>query len=73
MDFEQNVRKSHATAIRMDVLAMLRENKSLETRSVPSDDAKFEDYLIFIAAIQPNTTLKRLRLQPTYAWEIGFG
>jgi hypothetical protein len=49
---------------------MLRENKSLETLSMLRRDARFEDYLGFVAAIQPNTTLKRVRLQPTYADEI---
>jgi hypothetical protein len=62
MDFEENVTKAHATAIRMEVLAILRENKSLETLAIPSDDAEFEDYVVFVAAVQPNTTLKRLCL-----------
>jgi hypothetical protein len=60
--FEQNVTKSHVTAIRMEVLAMLRENESLETLAMVSDDTSFEDYLVFVAEIQPNTTLKSLEL-----------
>jgi hypothetical protein len=35
MRFEDNVTKSHATAIRMEVLAALHDNKSLETLSMP--------------------------------------
>jgi hypothetical protein len=65
MSFWHNVRKSHAATIRMEVLAMLRNNESLETLSMPSKDATFEDYLLFVAAIQPNTTLKSLRLHPS--------
>jgi hypothetical protein len=64
MSFDQNVLESHATAIRMEVPAALRDNKSLETLSVPSKDARFEDYLVFIAALQPITTLKRIRFHP---------
>jgi hypothetical protein len=63
--FERNVTESHATAIRMEVVVMLRENESLETLSMPIMDARLEDYLIFVAGIQPNTTLKRLRLHPS--------
>jgi hypothetical protein len=40
----------------------LRENESLETLSVIIKDISFEDYLEFVAAIQPNTTLKSLTL-----------
>jgi hypothetical protein len=62
MQFEQNVKKAHAGAIRMEVLAALRENESLQSLSMISDDARFdarfEDLLAFIAAIHPNTTLK---------------
>jgi hypothetical protein len=64
--FEDNVDESHATAIRKEVLAMLCENASLETLSMPSKHARFEDYLVCAAAIQPNTTLKSLDLHPTY-------
>jgi hypothetical protein len=62
MHFEQNVKGSHAIAIRTEVLAMLRDNESLETLFMPSYDARLEDYLLCIAAIQPNTTLKSLQL-----------
>jgi hypothetical protein len=62
MIFEHDVTESHATAIRMEVLAMLSENESLETLSMVSD-TRFEDYLVLVAAIQPNTTLKSLQLQ----------
>jgi hypothetical protein len=58
---EENVKESHATAIRMEVAAALHDNETLETLSWVSVDARFEDYLVFVAAIQPNTTLKRLQ------------
>jgi hypothetical protein len=64
MLFDHDVRDSRAVTIRLEVLAMLRENESLETLSMPCQDARFEDYLVYVAAIQPNTTLKRLRLFP---------
>jgi hypothetical protein len=62
MKFEENVTESHPNAIRMEVPAMLRENESLDTLNMSSEDARFEDYLEFVAAIQPNTTLKSLKL-----------
>ncbi len=62
IDFGDNETESHATAIRMEVLAALRENESLETLYLSSKDAGFECYLFFIAALKLNTTLKRLRL-----------
>jgi hypothetical protein len=62
MIFEHDVTESHATAIRMEALTMLHENESLETLSMVSD-ARFEDYLVLVAAIQPNTTLKSLQLR----------
>jgi hypothetical protein len=46
----------------MELQAILRDNETLETLSWVSDDVRFEDYLVFVAAIQPNTTMKRLRL-----------
>jgi hypothetical protein len=63
LDFELDVTESYATAIRMVFPAVLCENKSLETLSIGSPDARFEDYLVFVAAIQPNTTLKKLHFQ----------
>jgi hypothetical protein len=39
MEFDENVTESHATAIRMEVAAALRENKSLETLSIFYKDA----------------------------------
>jgi hypothetical protein len=62
MDFHHNVTRSHATAIRMDIAAKLCENESLETLVISSKGASFQDYLVFVPAIQPNTTLKKLRL-----------
>jgi hypothetical protein len=41
MYFEHNVAESHATAIRMEVAAMLLENESLETLFIPSKGARF--------------------------------
>jgi hypothetical protein len=65
INFEHNVTESHVTAIRMEVVAMLLENESLETLFMMSSDARFEDYPVFVAAIQPNTTLKRFRMYYT--------
>jgi hypothetical protein len=45
LHFEPNATESHATAIRMEVLAALRENKSPETFSMTSKLATFDDYL----------------------------
>jgi hypothetical protein len=63
VNFEQDVTESYATAIRMEFPAVLCENESLETLSIVSHDARFEDYLVFIAAIQSNTTLTKLQFQ----------
>jgi hypothetical protein len=63
MAFEKNVTESHATAIRMEVAAALRENESLETLSMTSLDAGLEDYLACVDAIHPNTALKSLELR----------
>jgi hypothetical protein len=57
-----DVTESHATAIRMEVPAMLRDNETLETLSMFDENAIFKDYTGFVAAIQPNTTLKTLEL-----------
>jgi hypothetical protein len=64
MNFQENVTESHSNAILMDVLAALSENESLETLSMPCHVARFEDYVVFVTAIQRNTTLKSLRLYP---------
>jgi hypothetical protein len=45
----------------------LCENKSLETLFIYHKDARLEDYLVFVAAIQPNATLKSLRLHHSNA------
>ena len=65
-----NVTESHATAICLAVLGMLRENQSLEIFSMTSYDTRFEDYPGFVAAIQPNTTLKSLQLHPSHAEDL---
>jgi hypothetical protein len=70
VNFEPNVTESHATAIRMDVLAVLRENDSLETLSMINKHARLDDYLVFVAAIYPNTTLKSLQLYPLQELDI---
>jgi hypothetical protein len=62
MGFDWNATESHVAAIRREVAAALCENESLESLSMIYKDAEFEDYLIFVAAIQPNTTLKKLWL-----------
>jgi hypothetical protein len=64
---ENNVTKSCFDIIRMEVLAAVRENESLETLIVPSPvwmsrDIRLEDYLNCVEAIQPNSTLKSLLL-----------
>jgi hypothetical protein len=64
MHFDDDVKESRAATIRLELLAMLHENESLETLSMPCWDARFQDYIEFVAAIQPNTTLKILRLYP---------
>jgi hypothetical protein len=64
MHFEPNGTESHVTAIRMEVLAALHDNKSLETLSMTSQHARFDDYLACVAAIQPNTPLKSFQLHP---------
>jgi hypothetical protein len=62
MHFENHMTESDAIAIRMEGSAALRENESLETLSMTSKDAMFEDYVAFVVAIQRNTTLKSLQL-----------
>jgi hypothetical protein len=57
-----NVARERAHAIHRELMIMLLENKSLETLTMSSRDARFKDYLEFVDAIQPNTTLKSLRL-----------
>jgi hypothetical protein len=67
MNFAYNVSESHASAIRMELPTALHENESLETLYLYSKDAGLEDYPGFIAAIQPNTTLKSLWLHSRLA------
>ena len=50
----------------MDLLDMLCDNESLETLSMISKLAMFDDYLLCVAVIQPNTKLKSLRLHPLH-------
>jgi hypothetical protein len=66
MTLEENVTEFHAIAIRMEVLAVLRDDESPETLSMIRKLARFDDYLVCVAAIQPNTTLKSPRLLPLY-------
>jgi hypothetical protein len=59
VDFDEDVTESHATAIRMEVAAALHDNKSLENLSMHDKyTTGSKEYLVFVAAIQPNTTLK---------------
>jgi hypothetical protein len=60
---ERYEKESRVATIRMEVLAMLRENESLKTLFMVSMDARLEDYLVVVAAIHPNTTLKRFKLR----------
>jgi hypothetical protein len=73
VSFQETMKESHATAIRMEVAAALHENKSLENLSMHytyTTRTGSKDYLMFVAAMQPyktlmsqpNTTLKSLRL-----------
>jgi hypothetical protein len=62
MDFKQNVMESYASAIRMEVLATLCENESLDTLSIMSPDAALKNYLKCVVALQSNRTLKKLQL-----------
>jgi hypothetical protein len=62
LHFGQNVETSRAGTICQEVLAMLRENESLEKLFMIVPGASFEDYLACVAAIQRNTTLKTLSL-----------
>jgi hypothetical protein len=61
MFFGCNVRESRVATFRMEVLAALWENESLETLFMTTWD-RFENYITCVAAIQSNTTLKNLRL-----------
>jgi hypothetical protein len=63
MHFDQNVTESHATAIRMEAPAALCKNESLDSLHMVSPDARFDDYLSLVEAIQSNTTLKSLWLR----------
>jgi hypothetical protein len=72
MHIDNYASESHATAIRMEVLTMLRENESLETLCMTSKyTRRFEDFPGFVAAIQPNTTLKSLQLYTSYSMDEG--
>jgi hypothetical protein len=71
MNFQPNVSKSRIDTIRMEVLAMLWENESLETLGMIDNDGRRENYLVFVAAIQPNTTLKSLQLSPQLQHLVG--
>jgi hypothetical protein len=66
MSFADSMSESYAAAIRMELPAALHENESLEILSISSKDAGLEEYLVFVAAIQPNNTLKRIELHPSY-------
>jgi hypothetical protein len=65
MNFDPRVKHSRVSTLRMEVLAMLCENESLETLCIVDPDARPEDYLPCVVAIQSNTTLKSLRLYET--------
>jgi hypothetical protein len=66
MRFEKGMTESDATAFRMETLAALCENESLETLKMASKDARFEDYRVCVDAIKLNTTLKSLRLNTVH-------
>jgi hypothetical protein len=62
MQFDEHVTDSRISTIRMEVLAMLCENESLETLEMISEYPELKEYLKCVEAIQSNTTLKKLRL-----------
>jgi hypothetical protein len=65
VNLKGNVVESRATAFRSDVVAMLQENASLGSLSIPSFCTFFkaEEYIALITALQHNMTLKTLILQ----------
>jgi hypothetical protein len=66
VDVLHTVKESCLSAFRVEVVAMLQENVSLESLSIQGDmspyKTKAEDYVALIPALQHNTTLKTLRL-----------
>jgi hypothetical protein len=61
--FDSGATKSCVSAFRIDILAMLQENASLEILSILSKDLySAEEHIAFVAALQDNTTLKTLTI-----------
>jgi hypothetical protein len=65
ISFASEVQKSFVSALRMEVVAMLEENKSIESISMVVDRDIFptvEEYCALFTALQQNTKLKTIRL-----------
>jgi hypothetical protein len=67
MQFDEDVTESRVATILKEAAAAVRENASLETLTMSTtarmkQNAMCKAYILFVTAIQPNTTLKSLRL-----------
>jgi hypothetical protein len=70
ISFASEVQKSFVSALRMEVVAMLEENESLESISIFVDRGivpTVEEYCALLTALQQNTKLKTIRLLDTSA------
>jgi hypothetical protein len=65
LHLHDDMTKSDAIAFRVETLAALCENESLETLRMFYKNTGLEDYLAFIGALNPNTTLKTLQMSYT--------
>jgi hypothetical protein len=64
VELKDDTIESLASAFRLDVAAMLEENTSLVSLSIPCWNAqiKAKEYLVFVTALQHNRTLKTLSI-----------
>jgi hypothetical protein len=62
ISFERNVTNSRVATFRTEILAALWENESLETLFMMTPYVSLENYITCVAALQPNTTLKKFQL-----------
>jgi hypothetical protein len=70
ISFASEVKKSFISALRMEMVAMLEENKSLESISMFVDRGTaptVEEYCALLTALQKNTKLKTIHLVQTSA------
>jgi hypothetical protein len=75
ISFERNVTNSRIATFRMEVLAALQENESLETLSMMgpvmmTPYVSLENYIACVAALQPNTALKRFQFSHLCVGEV---